>query len=71
MNHDTLAIRYVIVLRERAHLLQYVERAFEEILNVRVIVDRRRGERRQAAAPVAFDRRVSTSDRRRRAAFTL
>lgn len=54
----------VIVTRNKPALFAYVKRLLTSYRHIQVIVDRRRGERRELIAPVECDRRQA--DRRSR-----
>jgi hypothetical protein len=56
------AMMRLIVRRAYAHLEERLRRAFEERHDVEVVTDRRHGERRVSARPVAMERRQA--DRR-------
>ncbi len=56
--------RFVVICRARAALYESVSRALEGFVGIRVLIDRRYGERRSAATPAQSDRR-SGRDRRR------
>ncbi len=56
--------RYAVVPRDRAFLFAEIESAFQAIRGIRVILDRRWGERRCRCARVRDDRRALRRDRR-------
>ena len=56
--------RCVVLPSHRAFLLPEIQRAFRDIRDVRVMVDRRQGERRRQAQRVPVDRRERSRDRR-------
>ena len=56
--------RCVVLPSQRAFLLPEIQRAFRDIRDVRVVVDRRQGERRRQATRVHVDRRERSRDRR-------
>jgi hypothetical protein len=56
--------RCVVLPSNRSFLLPDVQRAFGEIRDLRVIVDRRRGERRRQRLQVSIERRDRRRDRR-------
>ena len=57
-------VRYVVVPRDRAFLVPEIEKAFQAVLGIRVILDRRRCERRRCRTRIRNDRRVCSRDRR-------
>ena len=57
--------RCVVLPSSRSFLLPDVQRAFREIRDLRVIVDRRQGERRRQRRQVSIERRERRQDRRR------
>jgi hypothetical protein len=57
-------VQYAVVPPERSFLLSEIQTAFEEVRDVQVILDRRRGERRLRAYRVRDDRRRPSRDRR-------
>jgi hypothetical protein len=62
---DTIPPRWIIVVQpSRPDTLASLRRTFQQSPWVEVLLDRRRGERRQADAPPPLDRRLG--DRRRR-----
>jgi hypothetical protein len=56
--------RCVVLPSSRSFLLPDVQRAFRDIRDLRVIVDRRRGERRHQTLQVSIERRDRRQDRR-------
>lgn len=50
---------FIIVARDQQELWQALTREFEHIPEIRVFLDRRQGERRRLALPVAQDRRAA------------
>jgi hypothetical protein len=56
----------VVLPSQRSFLLPGIQQAFREIRDLRVIVDRRLGERRRERQPVSRERRASSRDRRQR-----
>ncbi len=60
-----LGTMYVIIAQTHAYLEGTIRTAFEGQENVRIIVDRRHGERRATSESVPFERRQADADRRR------
>src|SRR3974377_658451 len=56
-------VRYVVVPRDRAFLIPEIEKAFQGVLGIRVILDRRRCERGGAAPHARKNRRGGRRDR--------
>ncbi len=56
--------RCVVLPPHRSFLLPDIQQAFREIRDLRVIVDRRLGERRRERQPVPRERRAGSRDRR-------
>lgn len=56
--NDT-ARSFIIVARDQQDLWQALTREFKHIPEIQVFLDRRQGERRRAALPVAQDRRAA------------
>lgn len=56
--------RYAVVPPDRSFLFPEIQSAFEAVRGIRVILDRRRGERRRRPARVRDDRRAPRRDRR-------
>lgn len=56
--------RYAVVPPDRSFLLPEIEGAFRTVRGIRIILDRRRGERRRRPSWVRDDRRVPLGDRR-------
>lgn len=56
--------RYAVVPRDRSFMLAEIERAFRLVSGIRVILDRRRSERRRRHTQVRSDRRALRRDRR-------
>jgi hypothetical protein len=54
----------VVLPSHRSFLLPDIQRAFREIRDLRVIVDRRLGERRRQTRQVSSERRARSRDRR-------
>ncbi len=50
---------FIIVARDQQELWQALTREFKHIPEIQVLLDRRRGERRRVAVPVAQDRRAA------------
>ncbi|MBP1779625.1 MAG: hypothetical protein H6Q86_5636 [candidate division NC10 bacterium] len=48
---------FIIIARDQQELWQELTREFKHIPEIQVLLDRRRGERRRSALPVAQDRR--------------
>ncbi len=57
--------RYAVVPPDRSFLFAEIESAFQVVRGIQVILDRRRGERRQRNDPVRYNRRFPSRDRRR------
>ncbi len=57
--------RYAVVPATRSFLFSQIQRAFQVARDMRVILDRRRGERRRGAVWVHAERRQPSRDRRR------
>jgi hypothetical protein len=58
-------LRHAVVPSDRSFLFSEIERAFKVVPAIRVIVDRRRGERRRRPARFRNDRRSPRRDRRK------
>lgn len=58
------SLRYAVVPRDRPFLLAEIETAFQKVGGIRVILDRRRGDRRRRCRRVRDERRTSRRDRR-------
>ncbi len=59
-----LGVRYAVVPRDRPFLLAEIEGAFRAVRGIRVILDRRRGERRRRCTRVRDEQRDPRRDRR-------
>jgi len=57
-------LRYAVVPPDRSFLLAEIESAFQAIRGIRVILDRRRSERRRGPTRMRDDRRAPRRDRR-------
>jgi hypothetical protein len=57
LREEGAGIMTIVVRRAYASLEKKLHSAFKEQENIRVILDRRRGERRKKQQPVAIDRR--------------
>ncbi len=63
--------RYAVVPPDRSFLFPEIHSAFQVVRGIRVIVDRRRGDRRQRNDRVRCDRRLPSRDRRRQPSLVV